>query len=125
MIIDDDTDLLENLQAGLSAQGLSVTTRDTVEDAIAEIAAEKPDVLVLDVMFPEMPSGGFDLAREIRRTSGIERTPIILLTAINQEFPMDFSREDIDQDWFPVQDLLEKPVDLKKLHERLKELLPR
>ncbi len=123
MIIDDDTDLLENLAASLSAQGMSVTTRDTVDDAIGEIVAERPDVLVLDVMFPENPSGGFDLARKVRKTEQIARTPIVLLTAVNQEFPTDFSRNDIDEEWFPVQDLLEKPVDVKKLLERLTELL--
>jgi hypothetical protein len=35
---------------------------------------------------------------------------VILLTSINQEFPMDFSARDIDQEWMPVQDFLEKPA---------------
>jgi len=70
----------------------------------------RPDLLILDVIFPENPAGGFDLARQIRRTPALSDLPVILLTSINQEFPMDFSARDIDEDWMPVQDFLEKPA---------------
>ena len=124
LVIDDDRELLDTLSDGLRADGMEVATRDTIDGAIAAIASERPDALVLDVMFPENPSGGFDLAREIRKTRGIEHLPIILLSAINQEFPTDFSRDDIDEQWFPVEDMMDKPVDMKKLRARLTELLP-
>ena len=90
---------------------------------INELLEEKPDLLILDVMFPENPAVGFDLAREIRQTDRIKDLPIILLTAINQEFPMDFSSKDIDQEWMPVEDFAEKPVDIKEMLDKVKKIL--
>ncbi|HUX12796.1 MAG TPA: response regulator [Spirochaetia bacterium] len=124
MLIDDDPEILDILSAGLASPDTTVVTRDTPEGAVAQIVAERPDLLILDVMYPENPSGGFDLAREVRKTDGIAKVPIILLTAINQEFPTDFSRDDINERWFPVQDFIEKPVDIRKLRDRLKQILP-
>ncbi len=122
-IIDDDAELAENLSMVLQKEGHEVSTRDTTEGAINDLLKEKPDLLILDVMFPENPAGGFDLAREIRKTDGIKDLPIILLTAINQEFPMDFSSNDIDQDWMPVQDFAEKPVDIKEMLNKVTKIL--
>ncbi len=123
-IIDDDVELAESLAALLrTEEGLTVTIRDQTEGAVEELVRDTPDLLILDVMFPESPSAGFDLAREIRRTPRIRGLPIILLTALNQEFPMDFSAKDIDEEWMPVQDFLEKPVDLKVLREKVRKLV--
>jgi DNA-binding response OmpR family regulator len=123
-IIDDDVELAENLASLLQADGgLTVSVRDRTEGAVEELIRDTPDLLILDVMFPENPSAGFDLARVIRRTQPIKDLPIILLTALNQEFPMDFSAMDIDEEWMPVQDFLEKPVDLKVLRAKVERLL--
>ena len=122
-IIDDDEELAEDLSMILKKEGHEVSVRDTTEGAINELLEEKPDLLILDVMFPENPAGGFDLAREIRQTDSIKDLPIILLTAINQEFPMDFSSKDIDQEWMPVEDFAEKPVDIKEMLDKVKKIL--
>ncbi len=123
IIIDDDVDLAEDLSLMLTKEGITVELRDTTEGAVESLNREPPDLLILDVMFPENPSGGFDLAREIRKTPPISALPIILLTSINQEFPMDFSSEDIDPEWMPVQDFLEKPVDLTALLSKIQRLI--
>lgn len=109
-IVDDDVDLAEDLAAVLRGAGHEVSVRDDTEGAAGELLQDRPDLLILDVMFPENPAGGFDLAREIRNTPEIAGLPIVLLTAINQEFPMDFSSRDIDPEWMPVQEFIEKPV---------------
>jgi DNA-binding response OmpR family regulator len=90
---------------------------------VQELKLNKPDLLILDVMFPENPAGGFDLARQIRKTEEIKNLPVIMLTAVNQEFPMDFSADDIDPDWMPVQDFVEKPVDTGELLGKIERLL--
>lgn len=122
-IIDDDVELAENFSLVLKKEGHTVSIRDQVEGALEELLQNKPDLLILDVMFPENPAGGFDLARKIKQTEEIEDLPVILLTAINQEFPMDFSARDIDQDWMPVQDFVEKPVNIPDLIEKVNEML--
>jgi DNA-binding response OmpR family regulator len=122
-IIDDDVEFAENLEAILKKEGYSIKILEDVEGAIEELINNTPDLLILDVMFPENPAAGFDLARKIRKTAAIKRLPIILLTAINQEFPMDFSSSDIDEDWMPVQDFVEKPVDMKDLLKKINSLI--
>ena len=122
-IIDDDIEHAENLGIALKGDGHEVTTLDDTAGAVEILMGNKPDVVVLDVMFPENPSAGFDLARKIRQTAEIADLPILLLTGVNQEFPMDFSSDDIDAEWMPVQEFLEKPVDLQELLKKVKALL--
>ncbi len=123
MIIDDDVEFAENISFILKKNGHSIDIHDHAEGMIEELVQNTPDLLILDVMFPENPAGGFDLARKIRNNEGIKALPIILLTGVNQEFPMDFSANDIDPEWMPVQNFVEKPVDIEKLLGKIQELL--
>ena len=123
MIIDDDVEFAENISVILKKNGHSIGIHDHTEDMIEELVRNTPDLLILDVMFPENPAGGFDLARKIRNNEKIKALPIILLTGVNQEFPMDFSANDIDPEWMPVQNFVEKPVDIEKLLGEIQELL--
>ena len=123
-IIDDDVEIAENLALVLRNANHKVSEiSDTTKDAVKSLLEDKPELLILDVMFPENPAAGFDLARKIRQTPGIENLPIILLTGVNQEFPMDFSSEDIDSDWMPVQDFVEKPANIDELLAKIEKLL--
>jgi DNA-binding response OmpR family regulator len=122
-IIDDDLEFAQNTAVVLQKEGHSVTVHDDTEGMVQELAQNKPDLIILDVMFPENPAAGFDLARQIRKTEEIKNLPIIMLTAVNQEFPMDFSADDIDPDWMPVQDFVEKPVDTQELLDKIEKLL--
>jgi two-component system alkaline phosphatase synthesis response regulator PhoP len=123
MIIDDDVELVENVITVLDDPDTTMVAMDTTEGAIQKLQEVQPDVLILDVMFPENPAGGFDLAREIRKTEEIKSLPIILLTGINQELPMDFSADDIDDDWMPVQEMLEKPFRITELETSVAKLI--
>ena len=122
-IIDDDVELAENVSSALKASGHETSLLDNVEQAIDVLTSNKPDLLILDVMFPGNDAGGFDLARKIRTTDGIKDLRVIMLTGVNQEFPMDFSPKDIDPDWMPVQAFMEKPVNLEKLIEKVSSIL--
>lgn len=123
MIIDDDVSLMDDMSVLLKDAGHTITVSDTVDGAIEKLTADKPDLLILDVMFPDNPAAGFDLARKIRQTREISQLPVVLLTGVNQQFPMDFSPGDIDSDWMPVQDFVDKPVDFKKLLKKINKLL--
>ncbi|MBL7077423.1 MAG: response regulator [Kiritimatiellae bacterium] len=122
-IIDDDKDILDNTASILRGAEHTVNTMNTTEGAVDALKADTPDLLILDVMFPENPAGGFDLARKIRRDPDIRDLPIILMTGVNEEFPMDFSVDDIDPDWMPVQDFLEKPASVPVLLEHVQKML--
>ena len=123
MIIDDDVELADNTAALLRRQKHEVSTIYSTTDAVRKVTENKPDLVILDVMFPDNPVAGFDLARQIRHTKAIENLPIILVTGINQEFPMDFSDKNIDPNWMPVQDFLEKPAKAATLLRKVNQLL--
>lgn len=122
-IIDDDVEFTANTSAILCSEGHDVRTLDRTEHAMESLLEDKPDVLILDLMFPDNPAAGFELAREIRRNSDLKDLPILMLTGVNQEFPVDFSAADIDADWMPVQDFIEKPANPSILLEKVKTLL--
>ena len=122
-IIDDDEELAENIALVLKNEGHSVDILTDTENAVEKLIQNTPDLLILDVMFPENPAGGFDLAKKLRETQETKDLPVILLTAVNQEFPMDFSAKDIDNTWMPVQDFIEKPVDIPQLITKISNLL--
>lgn len=124
LIVDDDIDLLETLEDALSGPTVTVVKHDTAEGVLDLALAERPDLVILDVMFPENPAAGFDLARAMRSRAELEGVPVILLTAINREFPGNLTAEDLGNDWFPVEELIEKPVDLDVLRARVAALLP-
>ena len=123
MVIDDDPDFTDAVSVVLEKEGYEVVTLDETDGAIERIQEEKPDGLLLDVMFPEDASAGFNLARKIRETEAIARLPIVLLTAVNTRFPLGFGPDDIDETWMPVQEFVEKPVDFNYLLEKLKNVL--
>ena len=125
LIVDDDTELASMLAGVIESEGYEVDTIDSLDGARHALGSSRPDLLILDIMFPENPAGGFDLARELRRSEHTKALPIVLLTAVNQELPMDFSSKDIDDEWMPVQDFIEKPPDIAELMEKVRALLNR
>jgi DNA-binding response OmpR family regulator len=124
MIIDDDTGLVEDMSAFLKKSGHCVMSSDSMDGAIEKLTAFKPDLLILDVMFPDDPVAGFNLVRKIRRNRDIRKLPVILSTDVNQHYPTGFSSSNIDPVWMPVQDFIDKPVDLKKLLRKIGKFLP-
>ncbi len=122
-IVDDDLDFAEAISIALKEKGHEVSVRDCVEGAIGDLISNKPDLLILDVMFPGRPTAGFDLARTISKTSELKNLPVILLTSINDNFPTHFSNEDTAHDWLPVRDFIEKPLALPKLLDKVQKLL--
>ena len=110
LIIDDDTDILETTGALLKHEGYEIHSAVTVEDGIRMIDEVHPDVVLLDIMFPEKKTRGFEAAAEIKELH--PSLPIIALTAINREYSFDFNKEDLKADEF-----LNKPVKTDHLIE--------
>lgn len=82
LIIDDDTDLREELAEQLGRQdGFAVAHAATVEDGIAAVRATAPKLILLDVNLPD--GDGREACRRLR-AEGVS-TPIVLLTAVNED----------------------------------------
>ncbi len=124
MIVDDDADFAAAAAAVLHKDGHEVSVEPDTDAAVTSMENRRPDLVILDVMFPESPSAGFGLARVMsHENEKLRGIPILMLTAINTKFPLGFGPRDIDDTWLPVSDFLEKPVDLNVLVERTNTLL--
>lgn len=121
LIVDDDPDFAAAVATVCQAMGHEARIVNAAGEALPQVRARRPDAVLLDVMFPEDPAAGFQVARELRRLA--PELPILMLTAVNQQFPLGFSTRDIDPQWLPVTDFVEKPVDFGVLRARLERLL--
>jgi len=124
LIVDDDEDFAATAATVLRKEGHDVRIELDTDDAARSMKENTPDLVILDVMFPENASAGFELARHMRHESEkLKAVPILMLTAINAKFPLGFGSKDIDDDWLPVTDFLEKPVDFDVLRDSVAKLL--
>ncbi len=118
LIIDDDMDILETTGALLEYEGFQILAADTVEKGMAMIGSEAPDLILLDIMFPEKKTRGFEAAAEIK--AAYPRIPIFVLTAVNREYAFDFTKEDVRAEEF-----LSKPVKTDRLVSLIRSYLDR
>lgn len=124
-IIDDDRDIVESMTIVLKANGYEVSAQYDNENVIENVIKYDPDLIILDVMFPENSSAGFEIARELKRSSKSEDIPIIMLSAVNERgsYPGKFSTEDADNEWLPISMYLDKPVHPGELLEKVSTIL--
>ena len=124
MVVDDDADLTKAIAIVLRDAGHEVDVQLHTDGALAAMKERPPDLLVLDVMFPEDDSAGFKLAITMHRDhEELKHVPIIMLTGVNLQFPLGFSADDISEEWLPVTEFLQKPVDLDVLCNKISETL--
>ena len=124
LIVDDDEDFATATGKVLKDAGHEVSILLDTASALRSVDERRPDLMVLDVMFPEDSGAGFGLARDLQaRAETKGHIPILMLTAVNARFPLGFSSKDISEDWMPVSDFLEKPVDLDVLADHVATLL--
>ena len=83
VLIEDDSDLFALLKYNLEKEGFSMTGLQTGKGAIEHCRQVRPDLILLDIMLPEMD--GFELCRRIRQSSVLGRTPVLFLTARSDE----------------------------------------
>ncbi len=115
LVVDDEPNIVDVLAMALRYQGFEVGTAGTGETALAEAAAFKPQLMILDVMLPDME--GFEVARRLRgRGAGI---PIIFLTA------RDATEDKVRGLTLGGDDYVTKPFSLEELVARIRTVLRR
>ena len=83
LVVDDEEDILELLEYNLKKDGYTVSCVGTGEDALASVQSLAPDLIVLDLMLPEMD--GLEVCRTLKRDPGTALIPILMLTAKGEE----------------------------------------
>ena len=82
LIIDDDIDTLKLVGMMLQKQGFQIIASTNGEQGLTQAEAENPDIILLDIMMPEMD--GFDVTKRLRANSLTANTPILMFTAKTQ-----------------------------------------
>ncbi len=115
LVVDDEPNIVDVVSMALRFQGFDVASAGTGADALAQVAAFRPQLIVLDVMLPDME--GFDVARRLGAQRA--RVPIIFLTA------RDATDDKIRGLTLGGDDYVTKPFSLEELVARIRSILRR
>lgn len=114
LVVDDDPDLVESVAMKLESTDYRVDKAYDGEDAWAKIKADRPALVILDVMMPR--KNGYELCNEIKSDPEYKDISVILLTAVADAVP-NSSYTHIDGKNTLADDFIPKPIDLDKLME--------
>jgi DNA-binding response OmpR family regulator len=114
LLVEDDPSIRMAIELALTRQGHQVMTAATGEEALELWQAQRPELVVLDVMLPGLD--GFEVCRRIRRT---DQVPIILLTARSDDIDVVVGLES------GADDYVVKPVQPRVLDARIRAVLRR
>jgi DNA-binding response OmpR family regulator len=114
LVVEDEPTLRETLAEALEAEGYRIVTASDGREALNRFRAERPDLVLLDLMLPEL--SGIEVCRIIRQESGV---PIVMLTAKDSELDKVVGLE------LGADDYVTKPFSLRELSARLRALFRR
>jgi putative two-component system response regulator len=115
MVVDDQVQNIELLEAILVPQGYEVVKASNGEEALKELSHHPIDLILLDVMMPGM--NGFEFTRHIRKEDALRLLPVILVTALKE------TEDRVKGIEAGCDDFLSKPIDKMELLARVQSLL--
>jgi two-component system OmpR family response regulator len=115
LIVDDEANLRSMLSAALRHHGFDVTVAENGREALEAVTRDRPDLLILDVMLPELD--GFEVCRRLRNDG--DTTPVLFLTA------RDGTDDKVRGLTLGGDDYLQKPFSLDELVARAQAVLRR
>jgi two-component system OmpR family response regulator len=115
LVVDDEPNITDLVATALRYEGFEVVTALSGRAALGEVAANRPDLLILDVMLPDLD--GFEVARRLRQDG--RRVPILFLTA------KDATEDKVRGLTLGGDDYVTKPFSLEELIARVRAVLRR
>ncbi|MEM7793286.1 MAG: response regulator [Cyanobacteria bacterium P01_C01_bin.118] len=115
LVVDDSKTILEMLAKCLNQDGLTVITASNGAEALAQLDAQIPDIIVLDIVLPDR--SGFELCRDLKAEATTSSIPIIICSTKDT---------DMDKFWGKKQGAdayLTKPIDQSELSKTVKQLM--
>jgi two-component system phosphate regulon response regulator PhoB len=117
LVVDDEPDLLELVRVNLVQAGYEVQTAESGRDALAQLRANTPDLVVLDLMLPDL--SGTEICRQLRADPELAELPVIMLTARADEVDRVVGLE------LGADDYVTKPFSPRELTLRVRAVLRR
>ena len=117
LIVEDEPDIRDLLAFHLEREGYHVTRSRTGPDALRQVRARPPDLILLDLMLPEL--GGLDVCRRLRQDPRTASVPIVMLTARGEEVDRILGLE------LGADDYIVKPFSPKEVVARVRAVLRR
>jgi DNA-binding response OmpR family regulator len=115
LLVDDEPDFVETVEFFLSGSDYQVFVAKNGKQALEQVKMNKPDLVLLDVMMPEMD--GLEACKRLKKDSTTNSIPIIMLTAKGR-------KEDVvDAIAAGADSYVVKPFNLSDLVERIEEIL--
>ena len=115
LVVDNSQLVLLVMKKKLTKLGLDVCVADSGAEAVSIAQIEKPDLIFLDIMMPEMD--GFETCRKIREINSLQRIPIVMLTVKRDDESV------AEAIWQGANDYLVKPANLGELKRKLEKHL--
>jgi DNA-binding response OmpR family regulator len=116
LVVDDDPLIRTLVEHKLRLRGFEVVSAESGEAGLKQVAAKRPDLIVLDAMMPELD--GFEVLRRLKQDSATAAIPVIMLTARKQESDIVSALSS------GARDYLVKPFMPEELIMRIRNLLP-
>ncbi len=120
LIVDDDPDFVEAVTLILRPKKFEVVTAYNGKEGLEKVKAERPDLIVLDVMMPE--KDGYAVCKELKSDPQWNRIPVLLLTGVVSHIPTTRYTQEMGMET-EADDYLEKPVEPQVLVKRIEVLL--
>ena len=117
LVIEDEPDIRRNLEYNLGREGFKASSVGSIDEANEKLKSKKFDLILLDLMLPD--GSGLDLCKKIKSNSETEATPIIILTAKDDEVDKVVGFE------LGADDYVTKPFSVRELILRIKAILKR
>jgi excisionase family DNA binding protein len=114
LLVDDDPQVREVVRINLEMEGYAVREAGNAEDGLSALEDEAPDVILLDVMMPQVD--GWEMLRRVQERHGVGSSPVVMFSG-----QLDAGREAAERG---AQGFVGKPFDLRSLIEQTKQIVP-
>jgi two-component system alkaline phosphatase synthesis response regulator PhoP len=115
LVVDDEVYIVHILDFSLGIEGYEVITAFDGEQALAKVASERPDLIVLDIMMPKLD--GYETCKALKANAATRDIPVILLSAKGRNVDQKVGFE------VGADDYITKPFSPRKLVERINSIL--
>jgi excisionase family DNA binding protein len=113
LLVDDDEQVREVVRVNLEMEGYTVREAGNAEDGLAALEEDVPDVILLDVMMPQVD--GWEMLRRVQERHGVGSIPVVMFSG-----QLEAGREAVERG---AQGFVGKPFDLRALIEQTKQIV--